>query len=386
MTDSRIEELRDSIIHTDQELVRLLNRRARLSREIGTIKAGLGREVYDPSQESRIYDHLADKNGGDLPLASLQAIFREIISASRLLQSPVVVAYLGPEASFAHLAAQSHFGGGSQFSPQGSIAGIFTEVEKRKVNWGVVPVENSIEGSVNLTLDCFMTTTLNIKAEMYLRITHCLLTAHKRLEDIKTIYSHPQALAQCQIWLRANLPQAVLVEMSSTTAAAQKAARDQEGAAICSRAAASLYGLNVLAEGIEDKSSNTTRFLVIGEGQDKPTGNDKTSLLFSTSHQSGALLRALQAFADRGINMLKIESHPVKDRLWEYLFFVDVADHVQEEEMQECLAELREKTAFIKVLGSYPKAATNGVSALTELLSGENTKKVIPDSLNEGRP
>jgi chorismate mutase/prephenate dehydratase len=355
MTDSLLGELRDNIKQTDQELVGLLNRRARISREIGLIKEGLGKEVYDPSQESKIYDYLAAANGGDLPLQSLQAIFREIISASRLLQGSVTVAYLGPEASFAHLAAKSHFGDSSQFSPQVSIARIFEEVEKGKVKWGVVPVENSLEGSVNLTLDSLMTTMLHIRAEIFLRITHCLLSLHKRLKDIEIIYSHPQALAQCQVWLRANLPDAALIEMESTAAAAQKAAREKKGAAICSPAAAAVYGLNVFADGIEDKASNTTRFLVIGEGEGKPTGCDKTSLLFSTSHQSGALHRALQSFADRGINMMKIESHPVKDRLWEYLFFVDVAGHVRDEEMQQCLDDLRKNTAFVKILGSYPR-------------------------------
>ena len=357
MTDAQLQELRNNIKQTDADLVRLLNRRAAIAREIGLLKAGQGKEVYDPSQESRIYDHLAEINGGDLPLPSLQAIFREIISASRSLQSPVTVAYLGPEASFTHLAAQSHFGSGSQFSPQPSIARIFEEVEKGKVQWGVVPVENSLEGSVNLTLDRLMTTMLHIRAEIFLRITHCLLSLHERQEDIETIYSHPQSLAQCQMWLQAKLPHAALREMESNSAAAQKAAREKKGAAaICSRAAAVPYGLNVLAEGIEDKASNTTRFLVIGEGEGKPTGNDKTSLLFSTSHQAGALHRALQCFADRGVNMMKIESHPVKDRLWEYLFFVDVAGHGQDEEMRQCLADLRKHTAFVKILGSYPKS------------------------------
>lgn len=355
MTDSLLRELRKDIKQTDQDLVQLLNRRARISREIGVIKAGLGKEVYDPSQENRIYDYLAAINGNDLPWPSLQAIFREIISASRSLQGPVTVAYLGPEASFSHLAAQSHFGDSSQFSPQSSIARIFAEVEKGKVMWGVVPVENSLEGSVTLTLDSLMTTTLNIRAEIFLRITHCLLSQQKRRDEIEKVYSHPQALSQCQVWLRANLPDAALIEMESTAAAAQKAAREKNGAAICSPAAAALYGLTVFAEGIEDKASNTTRFLVIGDGESKPTGRDKTSLLFSTPHQSGALHRALQSFADRGINMMKIESHPVKDRLWEYLFFVDVAGHVEDEEMRHCLLDLRQNSAFLKILGSYPR-------------------------------
>lgn len=355
MTVTRLEELRNKIKRADQELVRLLNRRAVIAKEIGRIKAELGREVYDPSQESKIYSRLAEMSKGELPLKALQAIYREIISASRVLQSPVTVAYFGLEASFTHLAAQSHFGSSSQFFPQASLSRVFEEVEKEKVKWGVVPVENSLEGSVNLTLDKLIATPLHIRAEVFLRITHCLLAPYGRLEDIKKIFSHPQALAQCQGWLRAQLPNATLIEVESTTAAAQRVAKEKKGAAICSKDAAALYGLNVLAEGIEDQSSNTTRFLVIGEGEGQSTGRDKTSLLFATTDTPGALHRALQSFADRGVNMMKIESHPVKDRLWEYVFFVDVAGHVLDEDIRLCLDDLRQKTSFLKILGSYPR-------------------------------
>jgi chorismate mutase / prephenate dehydratase len=356
MKKARHQELRNNIKLIDQDIVRLLNRRAEISLEIGRVKAELGIEVYDPSHERTIYENLAEMNGGALPLKSLRAIFREIISASRMLQSPITVAYLGPEASFAHMAAQSHFGASSLFFPQASIARVFKEVEKEKAKWGVAPVENSIEGSVNLTLDKLITTTLNIRAEILLRITQCLLSSHKRIDEIEKVYSHPQALAQCQEWLRANLPNAALIEVESTAAAAQRVVKEKKGAAIGSKAAADTYGLTVLSEGIEDKASNTTRFIVIGEGESKPTGKDKTSLLFATPHTPGALYRALQSFADRGINMMKIESYPVKDRLWEYLFFVDIAGHVKDEDLKHCLDDLRRKTTFLKILGSYPQS------------------------------
>ena len=355
MTLARLEELRNGIKQADQELVRLLNQRAILAKEIGRIKADMGRDVYDPSQESRIYNRLAEISQGELPLKALQAIYREIISASRLLQSPVTVAYFGMEASFTNLAAKSHFGSSSQFFPQYSLSSVFEEVEKEKVKWGVVPVENSLEGSINLTLDKLITTPLHIRAEIFLRITQCLLTRHERLEDIEKIYSHPQPFAQCQGWLRTYLPHAALIEVASTTEAAQRVAKEQEGAAICSRDAATLYDLKVIAAGIEDQSSNTTRFLVIGQGESQPTGWDKTSLLFATTDKPGALHQALQSFADRGVNMMKIESHPVKDRLWEYLFFVDVAGHVLDEDINSCLDDLRRKTSFLKILGSYPR-------------------------------
>lgn len=354
MTEARLKELRNSIKETDREIVRLLNRRAAISIEIGRIKAELGMEFYDPSQENRIYENIMTANGSDIPPKSLRAVFREIISASRALQSPVTVAYLGPEASFTHLAAQSHFGTSSQFLSQPSIFDVFAEVEKEKVKWGVVPAENSLEGSVNLTLDRLISTPLKIRAEIFVRISHNLLTRHERFEDIETVYSHSQALAQCLTWLRANLSRAAIVEMRSTAAAAQRVVAEGKGAAIGSKSAASLYGLNILAEGIEDNASNTTRFLVMGKGEGRPSGNDKTSLLFATPHTPGSLYSALQPFAERRINMMKIESYPVKDRPWEYLFFVDVAGHEKDEEIGRCLSELERKTTFFKILGSYP--------------------------------
>jgi chorismate mutase/prephenate dehydratase len=356
MTESLLQELRDSIKQADREIVRLLNRRAKMSVEIGRIKAELGREVYDPSQESKIYENLIEENEGDLSVKSLRAIFREIISASRILQSPVTVAYFGPEASFTHLAAQSYFGASSQFFPQPNISSVFAEVEKGRVKWGVAPVENSLEGSVNLTLDKLIATPLKIRAEIFLRISHCLVSPQSRIDDIETVYSHPQALAQCQGWLRTKLPRAALIEVENTAAAAQRVVKEKKGAAIGSKAAAATYGLDILSEGIEDNPSNTTRFLVIGEGEGKGTGNDKTSLLFATPHTPGALFSALQPFADRQINMMKIESYPVKDRLWEYLFFVDVAGHAQDEEIKQCIDDLRRKTTFLKILGSYPRS------------------------------
>jgi chorismate mutase / prephenate dehydratase len=356
MKESRLKELREGIKETDREIVRLLNRRAEMSLEIGRIKAEMGIEVYDPSQESRIYKNIAEANEGDIPSKSLRAIFREIVSASRILQSPVTVAYLGPEASFAHLAAESHFGASSKLFPQTSISRVFEEVEKEKVKWGVVPVENSIEGTVNLTLDKLITTTLRIRAEAFLRISHCLLSFHGSMDEIETVYSHPQALAQCQIWLRTNLPRAALIGMESTAAAAQRVVAEKKGAAIGSKFASVIYGLDVLSEGIEDVSSNTTRFLVMGLGESKPTGNDKTSILFATPHMPGALYSALRPFAERRLNMMKIESYPVKDRLWEYLFFVDVAGHVKDEEIKQCLDDIGRKTTFLKILGSYPRS------------------------------
>ena len=355
MTLTSLEHLRDDLKKTDREIVRLLNERAEISIKIGKIKSEGGLDVYDASQEAKIFEHLKDINGGVLPEKYLKTIFREIISASRALQKPITVAFLGPEATFSHLAAQSHFGASTIFKAQTTIFNVFDEVERGKVQWGVVPVENSLEGSINLTLDRLLITLLKIHAEIFLRISHCLLSTMERLDGITRVYSIPQVLAQCQGWLRANLPRCALVETESTAAAARIVQKESNSAAIGSRLAATTYGLNILSEGIEDNPSNTTRFLVMGEGESRMTGSDKTSILFGTPHTPGALYHALEPFTERHINMMKIESYPVKERLWEYLFFIDFAGHIEDKEIQKCMEDLKRKTTFLKILGSYPR-------------------------------
>ena len=355
MTLQSLEQLRDELKKTDREIVRLLNERAEISVKIGRIKAERGLDVYDASQEAKIFEYLKDINGGVLPEKYLKTIFGEIISASRALQKPVTVTFLGPEATFSHLAAQSHFGASTSFIPQTTIFNVFDEVERGRVQWGVMPVENSLEGSINLTLDRLLSTLMKIRAEIFLKISHCLLSTSAQKDDITRVYSIPQVLAQCQGWLRANLPRCVLIETESTAAAARIVQKESNGAAIGSRLAATTYGLNILSEGIEDNPSNTTRFLVIGEGESTMTGRDKTSILFGTPHTPGALYHALEPFTRRQINLMKIESYPVKERLWEYLFFVDCAGHVKDEEIRSCMEDLKEKTTFLKILGSYPR-------------------------------
>ena len=339
----------------DMQIVKLLNERARLAVDIGKIKKADGLEIYDPSQEARVYDHLRAINDGPLPDANLRGIFREIVSASRALQAPVTVAFLGPEASFSHLAVRTHFGEDARPMPKRTIADVFEDVERRKVPWGVVPVENSTEGPIKLTLDRLIATPLCIRGEVFVRITHCLASAASDKRAIKRVYSHPQPFAQCQEWLRKNLPQARLIETDSTAAAAIQVQDDAEAAAVCSSLAADHYGLNRLEDGIEDHPSNTTRFLVIGYGANEPSGRDKTSILFGTPHTPGALFHALEPFAQAGINLTAISSYPIRDRLWEYLFFADFAGHSTESAIGDCLKGMEGKTAFIKVLGSYPQ-------------------------------
>jgi chorismate mutase/prephenate dehydratase len=352
MTEMTLEHLRGELKKTDREIVRLLNERAALSIKVGRIKESRGLDVYDASQEAKIYEYLKEINGGDLPQTFLKIIFGEILSASRALQKTLAVACLGPEASFCHLAAQSHFGKSTRYVPEASIFSVFEAVERENVQRGVVPVENSLEGSVNLTLDRLIVTPLKICAEIYLRISHCLLSSDDRMDDVTRVYS----LAQCQGWLRRHLSGRRLIEVESTAAAAQMVQKEAGSAAIGSRLAATTYHLNILSEGIEDHSSNTTRFLVMGKAHSGPTGRDKMSILFGTPHTPGALYHALKPFAERQINLMKIESYPVKERLWEYLIFVDFKGHEEEKEIKGCMEDLRGATTFLKILGSYPEA------------------------------
>jgi chorismate mutase/prephenate dehydratase len=354
MTSNPLEKLREKIREKDRELVALLNERARLSLEVGQIKNGARQNVYDPSRESLVYQYLSQINQGPLSHIALQAIFREIISASRVLQGPITVAYFGPEASFTHLAALTHFGHQTRLIPQKTIALVFEQAERERNTYSVVPIENSGEGSVKATLDRMISTSLSIRGEVFLKVSHYLLASQEKMEKIKRIYSHPQAIAQCQDWLERNLPQCLFVKEENTAQAVQNVLEDQEGAAIGSLPAAQLYGLKILADRIEDYPLNTTRFLIMGNGQSSATGKDKTSVLFGTSHKPGALFRALELFARDELNLLKIESYPLPDRIWEYLFFVDFSGHQADEKVRKCLVNLETVTTFIKVLGSYP--------------------------------
>jgi chorismate mutase/prephenate dehydratase len=355
MKKQSLKDLRTNLQQKDQEIVQLLNERTQIALEIGKTKYALGREVYDPSQEDKVYDYLQEVNVGPLPEKALKDIFREVISSSRALQEPTQVAYLGPEASFCYLAAQSHFGRSARYLSQTKVSEVFDEVERGRIAWGVVPVENSLEGSVKTTLDRLIATPLNIRAEIFLRISHSLISFGTRMEKIKRVYSHPQAIAQCQIWLRRNLPHSHLVEVDSTVAAAEHVLKDRKAAAIASSVAAATYGLKVLAEDIEDSPLNTTRFFVMGRGQGAATGNDKTSVLFATQHVPGALYQALWPFAKDKINLTRIESYPMRDRLWKYLFFVDLAGYRDDKKIKKCLSEVQKSATLFKVLGSYPR-------------------------------
>lgn len=351
----RIAALRKNIDDIDMEVLGLINRRLSRAREIGQVKARNGSQVMDRSREIELVKRLIRLNDGPLSNSALQHIFTEIIAASREIQMPQQVAYLGPEATFTHIAAVNHFGRSVSFVPQPTIRDIFSEVEKGSFHYGVVPVENSIEGAVNYTLDLFFESDLKICAEIYYAISHDLLSKTGTLNDIRIVYSHPHAFAQCRRWLRERLPEATLVECSSTAEAARMAAQEPGTAAISSREAADSYQLDVISSRIEDSSRNVTRFLVIGREKTARTGKDKTSIMFVTAHVPGALFRVLTPIAEAGINMVKLESRPTKQENWNYIFFVDLEGHSEDTIIKDTISQMKNLCLYLKILGSYPR-------------------------------
>ncbi|MFO8079497.1 MAG: prephenate dehydratase [Armatimonadota bacterium] len=348
-----LDELRRKIDQIDAKMLDLLVERARVAAQVGEAKEASDRAVYAPNREAELLRALTDNELGPLGPASVEAVFREVVSACRGLQQVPSVAYLGPEHTFTHLAARKRFGHRANFEPVGSIADVFDAIESRQADFGVVPIQNSTEGVVGLTLDCLLDTPLRICAEMYVQINH-FLAGSGGTDDIRQVRSHPQVLAQCRQWLRENLPAAEQVATSSSSAAAAEVAGDPTVAAICTREAAEAHGLEVLAEHIEDLADNRTRFFVVGDLDVPPTGEDKTSVVFSTPHRAGALHRALSAFFLYEINLTMIQSRPARGRLWEYVFFVDFEGHRDDPAAAAALKQLGEFCPLLKVLGSYP--------------------------------
>ncbi len=354
MPRKRIEALRRKIDRIDDKLLRLLEQRAEAARAIGRAKAADGSGVYVPSREKKIFDRLL-RNRGSLPEPVVRAVFREVISACRSLEQGIRVAYLGPAATYSHMAARDHFGAGATFVPAASIPQVFEEVEHGRSNFGVVPIENSTDGVVTYTLDRFLESELKIAAEICLDVNHCLLSKSGQPEQVRRILSHPQGLAQCRRWIATHFPRASLHETASTARAAETAAEHDDVAAIASAMAAEVYGLVVLAENIQDQSFNATRFAVIGHDDSaRPSGDDKTSAVFSVRDEVGILHRMLKPFAENQINLTRIESRPLKGKPWEYVFFLDFLGHRKERRASRALASLGELCQMLKVLGSYP--------------------------------
>jgi len=351
----KILSLRERIEGLDDGILRLLNERAEVVLEVGKEKSAGHCDFYDPKRESQIINRLSSLNPGPFPQYAISHVFHEVISACRSLEVVLDVACLGPAATHTHLACLKHFGSSVRVSPRESIPDVFEAVERGEANFGVVPIENSTEGSVNPTLDMLIESEVKICGEILMRISHDLLSLSGRPEDVGKIYSHPQALGQCKKWLRRNYPSVPLIETVSTAKAAQMAAEDSRAGAIASCLAARLYGLKAVKSQVEDPFHNYTRFFVLGRQSAERTGKDKTSLLFSISHAPGTLCQMLEHFAKRRINLTKIESRPVGDRAWEYIFFLDFEGHERDDSIQELLMEMKDNAPFLKLLGSYPR-------------------------------
>jgi chorismate mutase/prephenate dehydratase len=349
-----LDDWRSRINDLDNQILDLLNQRAEAALHIGDLKRRQDLPAYAPEREAEILARLVALNAGPLTAESVRAVWREILSGCRALERTLTVGFLGPRATFTHQAALQHFGAGAEFVPARSIADVFDDVEHGRAEFAVVPVENTTEGAVNVTLDRLIESDVLICGELMLPIAQQLLSRADDPADIKVVVSHPQALAQCRRWLAEHLPDVPTQEMTSTAAAAEMAAADVTVGAIASELAGRLYGVPVLRARIEDNPHNSTRFLVIGRRAAGPSGRDKTSILFAMRNEPGALYRILEPFARRGLNLTKIESRPARRRPWEYVMFVDLEGHRDTPAVASALDEIGERSLFLKVLGSYP--------------------------------
>jgi chorismate mutase/prephenate dehydratase len=352
--------IRDSIDAIDARIHALLNERARYAQLVGISKSESGKAVdfYRPEREAEVLRMALERNQGPLRDEEIARLFREIMSACLAQQEPLKVAFLGPEGTFTQAAVLKHFGSSVRALPLPAIDEVFHEVEGGVADFGVVPIENSSEGTVNHTLDMFLSSSLKICGEVELRINHHLMGRMTSADAVKRVCAHAQALAQCRAWLDEQLPDAERVAVSSNAEGARRA-RDERGtAAIASRAAAEIYGLNLLANEIEDRQDNTTRFLVVGRKLFSASGVDRTTLLVSAADtdDAGALFRLLEPLAEHRVNMTRIESRPSRKRKWDYVFFIDIEGHVSDPPVAKALAALEGRASLFKVLGSYPRA------------------------------
>ncbi|HYA21123.1 MAG TPA: prephenate dehydratase [Burkholderiales bacterium] len=348
-----LKKLRASIDALDQEMLELINRRAAHARSIGQLKNGA---VYRPEREAQILRRIKEANPGPLSDETVARLFREIMSACLALEKPMAVSYLGPQGTFSEAAAVKHFGHAAHAIACISIDEVMQKVEAGEVDYAVAPVENSTEGAVGRTLDLMLATPLKICGEVVLRVHQHLLGKSKRFKKIKRVYSHAQSFAQCHEWLNRNLPGIQRVPVASNAEAARLAGKDTGSCAIAGDMAAERYRLNILTPNIEDEPNNTTRFWILGAHDAEPSGKDKTSLVMSSKNVPGAVHQLLTPLARHGVSMSKLESRPSRTGLWEYVFFVDIEGHQREANVAKAIAELGEKAAFLKILGSYPAA------------------------------
>lgn len=350
----KLKQCRQRIDQLDDEMLRLVSQRAALAQQIGHLKEN--GVVLRPEREAQVLRRLQEANPGPLSNAAIAALFTEVMSQCRALEAPLTVAYLGPEGTFTEAAALKRFGSAVQGVSCATIDDVFRAVESDSVQYGVAPVENSTEGAVGRTLDLLLQSTLSVCGEVMLPIHQCLLATGCDLSEIKTVYSHPQSLGQCQTWLNTNLPHAARIPVSSNAEAARLAAAHPNSAAIAGSQAALHFKLQVCVENIEDDARNTTRFLVLGKQQVAPSGDDKTSMVLSAANRPGTVHDLLSSLATHGVSMTKFESRPSRSGLWEYVFFVDIEGHQADAHVAKALAELKLTAAFMKILGSYPVA------------------------------
>jgi chorismate mutase/prephenate dehydratase len=352
---SELDELRKRINEIDTHLVELLDQRAGLAKLIGEYKRRHGLDYYDPARQKMVLSKVIGTRG-EFPRTGLKAVFTEIMSQCLALEKPACVAYFGPPATFTHIAAVTEFGSAAQYRPCDTVNDVFLAVEKDETEYGVVPVENSTGGIVHTTLDMFLDFDVRVCSEILMAISHNLL-ARCQLKNVRRVYSHPQPFAQCAKWLQRHLPNAERIETGTTVQGVKRASEEKYAAAIASELAARMYKLKIVAAGIEDTHWNSTRFWIISKKSCPPTGNDKTSLMFSVKDKPGALFNLLKPFADAGINLTKIESRPTRRKAWEYVFFVDMLGHITDEPIQRALREIEPHCVFVRDLGSYPQEA-----------------------------
>lgn len=357
-TELKLQAIRDRIDALDEQVQTLINERAKLAQEVAQVKqeSGDAPVFYRPEREAQVLRRVKERNQGPLPAENMARLFREIMSACLALEHPMKIAFLGPEGTFTQAAAIKHFGHAVETVPMAAIDEVFREVEAGSADYGVVPVENSTEGVINHTLDMLLNSSLTICGEVEIRIHHHLMSKVDALDKIRRIYSHSQSLAQCREWLDAHLYGVERENVSSNAEAARRASREEGSAAVAGEMAAELYGLRILERNIEDRPNNTTRFLVLGKNPVPPSGKDKTSLLVSTRNKPGALFQLLEPIARNGLSMTRIESRPSRQGLWDYVFFVDIEGHRQDEKVASTLRELEQEASLLKIIGSYPKA------------------------------
>jgi len=360
MTDSKtsLADVRERIDSIDRQIQELISERANWAQEVARVKGeGLSAiDYYRPEREAHVLRMVVDRNKGPLPDAEMVRLFREIMSSCLAQEDPLKIGYLGPEGTFSEQAVRKHFGHAAYGLPLGSIEEVFQEVAAGHADFGVVPVENSGQGMIQVTLDMFLTSDARICGEVELRVHQCLHSMAANLESIKRVYAHAQSLQQCKTWLRMNLPHVTCEAVGSNAEAARLARHADDAGAIAGETAGKVYGLRTLATGIEDRADNTTRFLVIGRSLFPPSGNDRTSLLITVNDQPGALYHVLSPFAQHGVSLNRIESRPAHSGKWQYAFFIDVSGHIQDEALQAAVKEIEQSVAQLRVLGSYPVA------------------------------